>query len=116
MNDMRARGAVAYDSANMDLTWRGFLGAGRAVWALVPAVPARAETGIDAWLRYERVGDPATRAAYAALPATVVAIGDSLVLRTARDEIVRGVGSMLDRRLTPAPQVPAGGAAILLGT
>ncbi|HMF98673.1 MAG TPA: alpha-glucuronidase family glycosyl hydrolase, partial [Vicinamibacterales bacterium] len=99
----------------MDLTWRRFLGAVLTAWAIVPAVPARAETGIDAWLRYERIGDPAARAAYAALPATVVAIGDGLILRTARDEIVRGVGSMLDRRLTAAQQVPAA-AAILLGT
>src|SRR5262249_10000250 len=41
---------------------------------------------------------------------------DGLVLRTAREEIVRGVGSMLDRRMNPAPQVPDGAAAIVLGT
>src|SRR5262245_44097954 len=116
MNDMRARRAVAYDSANMDLTWRRFLGTALATWAVVPAVLARAETGRDAWLRYERIADPAVRATYGALPATVVTIGDGLVLRTAREEIVRGVGSMLDRRMNPAPQVPDGAAAIVLGT
>src|SRR5262249_36770515 len=113
---MRASRAVAYDSANMDLTWRRFLGAVLATWAVVPAVAARAETAMGAWLRYERIADPTVRAPYVALPATVVVIGDGLVLATAREEIIRGVGSMLDRRLNPAPQVPDGAAAIVLGT
>src|SRR5262249_18664621 len=115
-NVVRARRAVAYDNANMDLTWRGFLCAGLGTWPVLGAARARGETGADAWLRYERIADPAMRAAYEPLPAVVVAIGDGLVLRAARDEIVRGVASMLDRRLNPLPQVPDAAAALVLGT
>jgi alpha-glucuronidase len=100
----------------MDLTLRRFLSAALAIWPVLSAAPARAETGIDAWLRYQRIADPAVRASYAQLPDTLVSIGDALVVRTARDEIVRGVGSMLDRRLIPASRIPDGAAAIVLGT
>jgi alpha-glucuronidase len=100
----------------MDLALRRFIYAVLAVSPVVSAAPARGETGIDAWLRYERIADPAVRAADAQLPETIVAIGDGRVVQTARDEIVRGVGSMLDRRVTPAPRIQDGAAAIVLGT
>ena len=83
--------------------------------ALWSASPACADTGRDAWLRYERIADPGVRAAYAALPATIVSIGDGLVVRTARDEIVRGVNAMLERPLTTASRIPADAPAIVLG-
>jgi alpha-glucuronidase len=77
------------------------------------AASASSETGADAWLRYERITDPAARAQYATLPGTVIALGDSMVFRSARDELVRGVGSMLDRRLVilAPPAVFGGGGA-----
>jgi len=93
------------------------------------AASASAETGADAWLRYERITDPAARAQYATLPGAVVMLGDSIVFRSAHDELVRGVGSMLDRRLVSsgAPDILGAGApgarksaidvdAIVLGT
>ena len=87
------------------MTRRG-VGAAAAAFVVlfVPAL-ARAEDGHAAWLRYERIADPAVRATFASLPDTVLAIGDSLVIRSARDELVRGLASMLDRRLRDGERV-----------
>lgn len=62
----------------------------------ISALQARAETGYEAWLRYSEVADP-TR--YESLPATVVALEDSPVVRSAREELLRGFRGMLGRRL-----------------
>jgi alpha-glucuronidase len=43
--------------------------------------PALAETGAAGWLRYAPLSN-AARAQYASLPATIVMVGDSPVLRT----------------------------------
>ena len=62
---------------------------------------ASAETGYDAWLRYAPL-DPAARDRHASLPRQIVSLGDSPVLRTARDEVVRGLTSMLGAPVTAA--------------
>ena len=54
----------------------------------------RAETGEDAWLRYAPL-DRSDAARYDWLPASVTVAGDSAVLATARDELIRGVQGML---------------------
>jgi alpha-glucuronidase len=84
--------------------------------ALAAFVPlhARAETGAEAWLRYAPLDEQAARQ-YAALPAAVVLFGDSPVLRSAQDELVRGVRGMLGRTLREEKQLPRE-KAILLGT
>lgn len=74
----------------------------------------RAETGREAWLRYAPLEREA-RARYASLPASVVVLGDSAVLRSARDEMIRGVRGMLGRTLRVEKALPDE-AAILLGT
>jgi alpha-glucuronidase len=74
---------------------------------------APGETGQDAWLRYAPMG-ATERAKYEALPATVVALGDSIVLATAEDEMVRGVTGMLARALRKEKSIRGG--AIILGT
>jgi alpha-glucuronidase len=76
--------------------------------------PARAETGYDAWLRYAPLPEPA-RARYASVPRTVTLLGDSLVLRTARDEVVRGLGSLMVSPIQTAPALPRT-PTIVLGT
>jgi alpha-glucuronidase len=79
------------------------------------ASSAHGETGAAAWLRYAPL-DPAARAEVGkALPATVVTLGDSPVIRSARDEIVRGLSSMLGRKMV---SVDADGEApgIVIGT
>ena len=85
-------------------------------FALVIGTPARAraETGYDAWLRYAALPE-AVRARYATLPRTVTVLGDSLVLRTARDEVVRGLSSLLASPVQASAALPRT-PAILLGT
>ena len=75
---------------------------------------ARAETGSAAWLRYAPLDPAVARGIARALPANVVVLGDSPVIRSARDEIVRGVSSMLARTMTS--DNAADGASIVIGT
>lgn len=65
----------------------------------------QAETGADAWLRYKPL-DSKTAARYDSLPATVVVLDDSEVLRTAQKELVRGLKGMLGRTLREGSGVP----------
>jgi alpha-glucuronidase len=83
-----------------------------AVTAVLPA-SALAETGHDAWLRYPRITDATTRTQYDALPARIVVLGDSEVLRSARDEIARGLESMLGRRPAAAGSLGTDDAIVL---
>jgi alpha-glucuronidase len=85
-------------------------------WILVfGAAAARAEDGHDAWLRYAPIDTPQVRLSYAALPAVVVTFGGSEVTGAARDELIRGVRSMLGRTLRIESALPGEGA-IVLGT
>src|SRR5438105_1640119 len=74
-----------------------------------------AESGANAWLRYDRLSEAAARPYRLALPAAVASFGDSAVLRTAQSELIRGIRGMLGRTLRIESQVPSGGA-ILIGT
>jgi len=76
------------------------------VLALVLAA-AHAETGRDAWLRYEPLQSPPS------LPAVIVVDGDSVILRTARDEIIRGVRGMTGKTLRIETGEPKERAIIL---
>src|SRR5438477_4495815 len=73
---------------------------------------AAAESGTDAWLRYPYISDAAVRTQYEFVPGSVVALGDSPVVQSARDELIRGLGSMLHRTVTAAAQ-PAGAGALV---
>src|ERR1700733_6289474 len=57
-------------------------------------IAARAEDGHDAWLRYG-VLDSAAAKAYASVPRVVIVEGDSPVLRSAQEELTRGLHGML---------------------
>ncbi|HKV38562.1 MAG TPA: alpha-glucuronidase family glycosyl hydrolase [Blastocatellia bacterium] len=83
--------------------------------ALTLAAPAAAETGYNAWLRYDSIDGKAARQAYDGLPATVVALDDSIVVKTAQEELIRGVRGMLGRTLRAGHQLPDEDA-ILTGT
>jgi alpha-glucuronidase len=76
--------------------------------------PLIAETGYDAWLRYPPI-DAAAQKRYNALPANAVALGDSVVIKTAQAELVRGVRGMLGRTLRVEANLPKE-SAIILGT
>src|SRR6185436_1690161 len=84
-----------------------------AVVFLFRAVHAHAETGYDAWLRYPRI-DNAVRERYASIPRRVMLVGDSLVLRTARDESIRGLSAMFGEPVTPVT-TRGSGSVIVMG-
>jgi len=81
---------------------------------LVAASVTHAETGAAAWLRYERITDAAVRQRYDILSGPIAVLDTSLVVSSARDELIRGVRSLLDRPM--APTTASGGAAIVIGT
>jgi alpha-glucuronidase len=74
---------------------------------------AQLPSGDAAWLRYEPIADPHAREAFDALPATVVVLGDSAVLTTARGELIRGIQGMLGRTLRVETALPAEDAIVL---
>ena len=78
-----------------------------------PAAQAHAETGYDAWLRYPRI-DNTVRDRYASIPRRLMLVGDSPVLRTARDESIRGLSSMFGEPVTTVT-TRGTGSVILLG-
>ena len=79
------------------------------------ALGLHAETGAPAWLRYAAL-EPAARVQYqAAVPATAVLLGDSPVLQTAQQELIRGVRGMLGHTLRAETALPKENA-IVLGT
>ncbi len=88
----------------------GILGA---VMLAVATGFVHAETGQDAWLRYAPL-EKAARSNYESLPATVVALGDSVVVMTAQDEMVRGFIGLLGRPLRKEKSIRE--RAIILGT
>src|SRR5690242_10929199 len=67
---------------------------------LVLAAALHAETGAQAWLRYAPLDKPP------ALPAVVTVEGDSPILTTARDELIRGIRGMTGRTLRIVNGVP----------
>jgi alpha-glucuronidase len=79
--------------------------------ALAPL--ADAETGAEAWLRYAAV-DAKTAKMYEGLPTRVVVLGDSPELKSAQEELVRGISGMLGRTLRVASSQKQ--SAIMLGT
>ena len=73
-----------------------------------------AETGAEGWLRYAALDRTAART-YQSLPATTVALGDSIVLKSAQQELLRGFHGMLGRTLRVEEGAPSE-RAIILGT
>jgi alpha-glucuronidase len=73
------------------------------------------ENGYDAWLRYPPIEDLGLKQQYASLPQTLVIAGDSLILKSAQAEILRGLQGMLGLELRAATR-PSGENAIVLGT
>src|SRR5580704_8234845 len=87
---------------------------GALLLAALGANCARAETGSDAWLRYAPLEKGAAQK-YSALPASVVVVGDSPVLHSAKTELMRGVRAMLGRTLGEEKSFPHS-STIILGT
>ncbi len=71
------------------------------------SLPALAESGHDAWLRYAPVSTPVPRYE------RVVALGGSEVIRTAQTELIRGFRGMVNRKLETGTKPSAN--SIVLG-
>jgi alpha-glucuronidase len=71
-----------------------------------------ADTGAEAWLQYSAL-DRQTAKSYKHLPARTMLLGDSLVLKSAQQELLRGAQQMLGKTLSAA-SVP--NDAVVLGT
>src|ERR1044072_5037231 len=82
---------------------------------LLLPIPATAESGYDAWLRYAALPDAVAKPYHDTLPAVVVVLGDAAPVRSAGDEIVRGVRGMLGRTLRRDDRIPRE-ASIVIGT
>ncbi len=82
----------------------------------VVAFPAaiEAETGAEAWLRYSALSSQAAQI-YAGLPHNIVTLSDRLVLKSAEQELVRGVLQVLGKAVRPGVTAPVRDA-IILGT
>jgi alpha-glucuronidase len=104
---------VAVYSQRVHSTWSALICVVVAVVTVNP-VSAHAETGYDAWLRYGPL--PKTVLARVAnVPRTVTLLGDSPVLRSARDELMRGLSAMLASPIATTTSLPTT-SAILIGT
>jgi alpha-glucuronidase len=85
------------------------------VMAMAPMMMS-GERGAEAWLRYEALEEKQARAYRQWMPATIVTAGSgSLVVTTARNELLRGVQGMLGRTLRVEPAMPREESAIVLG-
>jgi alpha-glucuronidase len=78
------------------------------------AANSHAETGSQAWLRYAPLEKAAVRK-YQDLPNSIITVGDSVVLQSARQELIRGMQGMLGKTVHPPPGAYIG-PAIVLGT
>ncbi len=85
------------------------------VLAFFSVLVLHAETGAAAWLRYAPLDETAARQYRETLPAVVVPLGDSLLIQSARQELIRGTRGMLARTPRVASKLP-GESAIVLGT
>ncbi len=75
--------------------------------------PVAAETGADAWLRYSRLGRQEAKT-FVRTPGKVVVLGDSVVLKTASQELTRGLSQLLGRSLIVSTTID--GNSIVLAT
>jgi alpha-glucuronidase len=72
-----------------------------------------AEPAPEAWLRYDRLDAKIAKERYSSIPAIVVQFGDSEVVASARDELIRGVRGMLGQTLRIEPKLPKESAVVL---
>ena len=65
------------------------------------SVPITAQTDTDAWLRYSRLS-PQAADLYRNFSTRVDAVGNSVILKTAQQELVKGFAQLLGRTLRPS--------------
>src|SRR5450631_480502 len=86
---------------------------GLALLSFLAAVPARAETGAEGWLRYAPVADPALLHQYRLLPRTILQPSDDPVSQNAAHELARALNSQLGIAFAQYKAKPAVDAFIL---
>src|SRR6266576_3563840 len=74
---------------------------------------AAVQDGQHAWLRYAPL-ESAAQGKYESLPASLIFLGDSVMLRSAREEIIRGIKGMTGKTLLAGTSIKE--RAIVLGT
>lgn len=72
-----------------------------------------AESGYDAWLRYRTLDDATLRRYATTLSSMVKVFGDSAVVASAQQELIRGVRGLTGRTLRIEGTVPSEGAIVL---
>jgi alpha-glucuronidase len=72
----------------------------------------RAETGAEGWLRYAPLSREAA-SRYDAMPNVVIPLSNSEVLNSAKGELIRGLGAMLEESLRVQQNVSAENAFVL---
>lgn len=82
------------------------------LFLVLSAGPLRAETGVEGWLRYAPVPQKIA-AGYESLPHIVISFSNSEIMNSARDELERGIASMLGKRLRVEQKVSAENAFVL---
>ncbi|MEN3332258.1 MAG: alpha-glucuronidase [Blastocatellia bacterium] len=83
--------------------------------ASAQASPQSSALGYDAWLHDDAIDEKALRQAYDRLPAAIVTLGESNVIKAAQEELRRGVRRMLGRTLRVESRLPEEDS-MLLGT
>ena len=81
-------------------------------FASMTVASSLAETGEAAWLRYAPLDRPAAQH-FSALPLATVALGNSIVLKTAQQELIRGMNGMLGRSERAQDWLPNQGSIVL---
>src|SRR5215471_7784589 len=84
----------------------------RAAKLSTPLSPSGSGAGYAAWLRYDEV-DEKTALSYEKLPAAIVALDDSIVVRSAEQELIGGVQRLLGRTLRMTAVLPDEDAIVL---
>src|SRR5579859_4302255 len=94
-------------------SWNSFCIFSALIFILTP-IRLQAESSQPAWLGYTRLTPEAAKP-YANLPQSVIVLGESAVLKSGGQELVRGVERMLGRSLTTVSALPSQ-STIILGT
>src|SRR6476660_10381116 len=86
------------------------------ITVLVRPVSVLAETGHETWLRYQHI--EGVGRSYDRFPAVVITLGDTPILKSCREELLRGLRGMLGRieRIEPIDRDALSESAVMLGT
>jgi alpha-glucuronidase len=85
------------------------------LWGFLAAGNLQAETGSNAWLRYAALDEAVVRQYRGSVPAVIASVSDSVLIQSARQELIQGLRGMLGRIPRIESRIPVE-SAIVLGT